>query len=172
MVIWIIGLSGSGKTTIGSEVYQQWKQTHPDTVFIDGDEIRRIFKHDQSADCYTIDARRTNAERITEICRWLDGQRINQVCCLLSLFPEHQARNRELFSKYFEIYIDTPMEKLAQRDVKNLYSPAQRGEISNVVGMDIPFTPPPNPDMTIDNREDGIDVKSVARKILTRAGVI
>ena len=170
MVIWIIGLSGSGKTTIGSEVYRQWKQTQANTVLIDGDEIRRIFRHNLSADCYTIDARRINAERIIEICSWLDSQQINLVCCLLSIFPEHQARNRELYKKYFEVFIDTPMDKLAQRDVKNLYSPAQRGEISNVVGVDIPFTKPPGPDMTIDNREDGIDVKSVAREILIRAG--
>ncbi|MFQ5766087.1 MAG: adenylyl-sulfate kinase, partial [Rhodospirillales bacterium] len=115
MVIWLIGLSGAGKTTIGRHLHEMWKGQAANTVFVDGDEIRELFKQNQRPDAYTIKGRRLNAERITSVCAWLDGQGINVVCCVLSLFPEMRKRNRTLFSRYFEVYISVPMDTLRRR---------------------------------------------------------
>lgn len=172
MVIWLIGLAGSGKTTIGREVCRQWKMNAPNTVLVDGDEIRRIFKHDHAPRCYTVEGRRQNAERIAEICAWLDRQDVNVVCCILSIFHDVQRRNTETYSGYFEVFIDAPLETVIERDTKNLYGPALRGEASNVVGVDIEFEPPANPNMVIDNRADSLDAATVARDILARAGLV
>ena len=64
MIIWLIGLSGAGKTAIGRHLYELWKEEEPNTVFMDGDEIREIFKHDRGDEPYTIEGRKKNAERI------------------------------------------------------------------------------------------------------------
>jgi len=165
-------MSGVGKTTIGREVYQQWKAIAPNTVFLDGDEVRRVFEHDRSDDCYTVEGRKKNADRIAAMCEWLDRQDINVVGCVLSLFHETRQWNRETYSNYFEVFIDAPMDVLIERDIKNLYKPALRGEVKNVVGVDIPFPPPASSDLTIDNRSDGIQVDQVARDILVEAQVL
>ncbi len=99
----------------------------------------------------------------------MDRQDINVVCCVLSVFPEMRKRNRKLFSTYFEVYISVPMDILYRRDTKNLYAPAMRHEITNVVGVDLPFTPPAAPDMVIDNGADGADIRSFAARILDKA---
>lgn len=165
MVIWIIGMSASGKTTLGKYLYEEIKKDSPNSVFIDGDRIRKIFKHDKGSDFYTLQGRRINADRICELCAWLDEQDINVVCCILSVFEQSREWNRSNYSDYFEVYIDTPMEKLKQRETKGLYAAAERGEIKNVVGVDIEFIPPKNPDYVLDNSKDNIDFKQVALDI-------
>ncbi len=166
MIVWMIGMSGAGKTTIGKELHRQWKERDPAIVLIDGDEIREVFKHDRSSDAYTINGRRINADRITELCLWLDRQNINVACCILSIFPEMQKKNREQFSEYREVFIDVPFEILKLRDYKGLYAAALEGKMKNVVGVDIPFTPPPNPDIVIDNSKEGSDPSAQAKEIL------
>jgi len=172
MIIWLIGLSGAGKTTIGRRAYEIWKVEAPNTVFVDGDEIRDIFKHDQRPDAHAVEGRRANAERITELCAWLDRQDINVVCCILSIFPEMRRANRTRFSSYFEAYVSVPMEVLRKRDIKDLYAPALAGDKPNVVGVDIPFPEPTDSDLVIDNSAEGTDPDAQARHLLRSAGVL
>jgi cytidine diphosphoramidate kinase len=172
MVIWLIGLSGAGKTTIGKAVYRRWKTLAPDTVLVDGDDMRRIFGQDQSPADYSVSGRRRNAERIFEICAWLDRQDLNVVCCILSIFPDMQERNRREFSRYFEVFVHAPIDKLAQRDDKRLYGPALAGSTRNVVGVDIEFPAPPNPDLIIDNGRFDTAPEHWAEQILRQAAVL
>lgn len=172
MVIWLTGMSGSGKTTIGRSVYSRWKRNAPNTVLVDGDEIRKIFRHDSGPDAYTIEGRAENARRIAELCAWLDRQQINVVCCILSIFEGTREWNRENLSEYFEVFIDIPFETLLRRDNKNLYRPALEGKIKNVVGVDIEFTAPRNSDMVMDNSHDGLDAEAAAEDILQKAGAL
>ncbi|MAH84047.1 MAG: adenylyl-sulfate kinase [Rhodospirillaceae bacterium TMED8] len=172
MVIWIIGLSGAGKTAIGREVCNQWKKSAPNTVLVDGDEIRAIVGQTKNPNSYTLAGRRANAERITKICSWLDNQDINVVCCILSIFPEMRATNREQFSEYFEVYVSVPMKNLIENDAKDLYAPAIEGNINNVVGIDIPFPEPVAADIIIKNATRSSTPKQIATKVLTAAGVI
>jgi cytidine diphosphoramidate kinase len=157
MIVWVIGLAGAGKTTIGQALYNQLKAQNPKTVFLDGDHIRQIFGNDLS---HTIEDRRKNGERICQLCNFFDNEGIDAVCAVLSLFPDQQAWNRKNFSSYFEIFVDTSWKTLLRRDQKGLYSDAQSGQIQNVVGVDIPFEPPPNPDMIIegDSDQESLDV--------------
>ena len=171
MVIWLIGLSGSGKTTLGREIASQWRAVSANTVLLDGDEVREIFKHDRDADSYSLEGRRQNAERMTALCKMLDDQGINVVCCILSVFPEMRAENRSLFSDYFEIFMDAPIDALKQRDVKGLYAAAERGEMPNVVGLDIEFERPVGSDIVIDSSSDTADIRSLANDVLQKAGI-
>ena len=139
MVIWLIGLSGAGKTAIGRCVYHEWKKRESNTVLIDGDEIREIFKQNQNQADYSLEGRRQNAERIKQLCAWLDRQGINVVCNILLLFNDVSDWNREHLSSYFEVYVATPLDVVKARDSKGLYAAALSGEMKNIVG--IPCTP-------------------------------
>lgn len=168
MVILLVGLSGAGKTTVGRIVYEQMKARWPNTAFVDGDEIRAIFQHDQGEEPYTVQGRQKNAHRIRELCAFLDRQDIHVVCCMLSIFEETHRWCRENFEDYLEVYLEAPLADLQARDAKGLYAKAARGETPNVVGLDIPFTPPENPDLVLRNGLGAPSPEEQARKILQR----
>ena len=164
MVIWIIGLSGSGKTTLASQVVQQIRQMNGKVVLLDGDLIRGLFGNDVD---HTIEGRRRNAERLSVLSKFLADQGIHVVAAVLSIFPEWRRWNRENIPNYTEVYIKASMQTLLRRDIKNLYARAARGEIVNVVGVDIPFPEPENPDMVIDNDLDRIEFKEFIDRIMS-----
>lgn len=163
MVFWIIGLAGAGKTTIARALYEKLKSKEPATVFLDGDAIREIMGGDLG---YTVEDRRRNGWRICRLCNLLDTQGINVVCATLSQFHDQQDWNRKNYSKYFEVYIDVDMEVLINRDQKNLYSKAIAGLISNVVGIDMPFPAPVNPDIVLQNSEPLSDFSGFINEII------
>lgn len=171
MVIWLVGMSGAGKTTIGREVYALVKAALPNTVFVDGDEVREIFRHD-GKQAYTVEGRRQNSERIGALCRWLDRQGIHVVCSMLSIFEDHRQANRTAFSRYYEVYIEATMEDLMARDYKHLYRDAQAGRVKNVVGVDIPFTAPATPDLVIGSGNPPVDSSEAARRIVAASGIL
>jgi adenylylsulfate kinase len=148
MVVWIIGLSGAGKTTLASEVVRQVRRARGNVVLIDGDAVREVFGNDLG---HTMENRRTNAQRICRLGKLLDDQGINVVCAILSLFPESRAWNRENLGSYYEVFIDVPMQDLVQRDSKGIYRRFNSGEIHDVAGMDIAFPRPDKADLIINN---------------------
>jgi adenylylsulfate kinase-like enzyme len=160
MVIWIIGLAGAGKTTVGRALHALLQQGGRPVAFLDGDHAREMMDNDLG---HTLEDRRKNGRRMSRICHYLDSQGIDVVCATLSQFDEHQSWNRASNSRYFEVYLDVPMEVLVARDQKGLYSSALAGRIKDVVGVDMPFPPPKNPDMVI-RSTDAPDV--MARNIL------
>lgn len=136
MVIWLTGLSGAGKTTTGKVLFQKIKSEHNHSVFLDGDILRDVWGDKLGHD---IAGRRMNAERVSKLCALLDSQGINVVVCVLSIFPEWLAWNRENLSDYFEVFLDVPYEIVEKRDSKGLYALAREGKIKNLVGVHIPL---------------------------------
>jgi len=172
MVIWMIGLSGAGKSTLGREVAKQLRAIKPNTVLLDGDELRKVFAHDKGDAPYTVQGRRLNAERIVALCEMLDSQDIHVVCCILSIFPDMRLENRTRFSRYFEVFMDAPMEVLMARDVKGMYAASARGEVGDVVGINIRFERPVGSDVTIDTSSNDADIPLLASNILEQAGLV
>jgi len=168
MIVWLIGLSGAGKTTIGREVWHQWRAFDPSTVFLDGDILRDVWNDRLGHD---VAGRAQNAHRISHLCRVLDEQGINAVAAVLSIFPDWQRWNRQTFSSYFEVFIDLPMEVLRQRDPKGLYAAHDRGAMPDVVGCDLPFPRPPAPDLVLGNDDMNSSPSTLARRILREAGL-
>jgi adenylylsulfate kinase-like enzyme len=163
MVIWIIGLSGTGKTTLASQVVERIRRLNGKVVLLDGDLIRTLFGNDVD---HTIEGRRRNAERLSVLSKFLADQGIHVVAAVLSIFPEWRRWNRESIPDYSEVYIKASMQTLLRRDIKNLYARAAKGEIINVVGVDIPFPEPENPELVIENDVDRLEFKELTDRIM------
>lgn len=164
MVIWLTGLSGAGKSTIGKEL-QLLLQKNNNVVLVDGDDVRLIVGDNIG---YDIESRKINAWRICRLCYYLESQGLDVVCCTISMFEEIRAWNRENYKDYFEVFIDVPMPELISRDQKKIYSKALNGEINNVVGIDIPHVLPEKPEMVISNVAPYKRPTDIAREIVMK----
>lgn len=166
MVIWIMGLSASGKTTLAQYMYAVLKPGYKNLVLVDGDMLREINDNDLG---HTIEDRRKNAHRLTRLCKQLDDQGINVICAVLSIFHESQEWNRAHIKKYFEVYIKSDVKDLiAKRDYKGIYKKAQQAQLKNVVGVDIPYPEPKSPDMVITNDAGIEDLYRTADTIIEK----
>ena len=146
MIIWIIGLAGSGKTTLGRALCEKMKEENKKVCFIDGDSIRQAFNNDLG---FSNKDRKINANRIISFCKVLDLQNINVVVSILHNFPEQRVKNKSIFSNYFEIFLDTPKKILFKRDQKKIYSRYKKKQIKDVVGLDIEFKKPSQPNVIL-----------------------
>jgi adenylylsulfate kinase len=162
MVVWIIGLSGTGKSTLAEETVRLVRDKLPNVALVDGDVIRSVFGDDLG---HTLEDRRRNAERICRLCQFFETQGIHVVCAILSLFPETRQWNRQQLRSYYEVFVDTPIEELIARDSKGLYSRFQRGEIRDVAGMDLEFPAPDTADLVIANTGSRDELLAYAQPI-------
>ena len=142
----MIGLSRAGKTTLSKLLYDELKPKISNLVLLDGDIVRELFRNDVD---YTVEGRRKNAERLSHLSKFLSDQNIHVIAAVLSIFPEWQDWNRKNIDNYSEVYIKVSMDVLEKRDTNNLYADAKAGNIKNVVGVDIPFSEPRNPDIIV-----------------------
>lgn len=146
-VYWITGLSGAGKTTIGSLLYESIKVKKDNIILLDGDELRKIY---QSND-YSPVGREKLAYQHARLCKMLSDQNIDVICCVIAMFDGCRNWNRENIEQYKEVYLKVSMDELIRRDQKQLYSRALNKEIKNVMGIDISYEEPKRPDLIINN---------------------
>ena len=156
-VFWITGLSGAGKTTIGYLLYTKLKLRKNPIVFLDGDELRKIFGNDLG---YSKEDRLKSAIRNSRLCKLLSDQGIDVICCTISMFDVIREWNRENIKNYFEIYLDVSVETL--KDRKNIY----RENNNDIVGINVLAEMPKNPDIVLDNNGDFSPIEQV-KKILS-----
>ena len=151
MVIWICGPSGAGKTTIGRALYDYMKPATPNLFLLDGDDFRAAMGNDLG---YSADDRLNNGRRIARLCRLLEFQGIDVICCGATIHPEVQEYARATFRQYREIVIEVSFETLLKRDFKGIYSRAREGKLSDVIAVDIQWVPPAIPHLILNNDED------------------
>lgn len=166
MVIWLIGLSASGKSTLAKLIYSAIKLQQKNTVLLDGDTIRDLFGNDVD---HSIEGRARNAERISKFTKFLSDQNINVVAAVLSIFPNWQEWNRENIDGYFEVFIDVEMNTLQRRDPRGLYKKFAEGIERNVVGCDIAFPIPTKSNLVIDNNLDRLDFTEIVEQVIEEA---
>ena|SRR3990167_351611 len=165
-LIWITGLSGSGKTTIGSALYLKLKQNYKNVVFLDGDSFREILGNDLG---HNPKDRLENAYRIHRMCKFLVSQNIHVVCATMSLYKEIHELNRREMGNYLEVFIECEIDELIRRDQKGLYTQAIKGKQTNVVGVNLSFDKPQNSELTIDNTQQSA-LQEKVQKILDLLG--
>lgn len=155
LVVWVTGLAGSGKSTICKELYVRLRDFGSNVVYLDGDELRDVL----GAYSYDKQGRISVAKKRADLARLLSRQGVITIVSTISMFDEIYQYNRGHFPNYLEIYISCAYEELMRRDQKQLYSKALKGELVNVVGVDIEYDEP-KAHLQIDNTTLGaIDEK-------------
>jgi adenylylsulfate kinase-like enzyme/phosphohistidine swiveling domain-containing protein len=162
-VYWITGLSGAGKTTVGRELWRRLRAAGHSVIMLDGDVTREVIAEDLG---HSTSHRRSSAMRNARLCRLLTNQGTDVVCTTISLFHEVQRWNRENIPGYCEIYLQVPMDELQRRDSKGIYAASSRGDLRDVVGLDVPAELPEAPDLTLDNF-GALDSSSAVERIWT-----
>ena len=147
-VLWLTGLSGSGKSTIAEALERKLHNNGYFAQVLDGDNIRSGINSNLG---FSLEDRQENIRRIAEIGKLYLNSGIITLNSFIS--PTVEIRN---FAKkiigvenFIEIYINAPLEVCEQRDVKGLYQKARKGIIKGFTGIDSPYEPPTNPSIEI-----------------------
>lgn len=162
-VLWITGLSGVGKTTVGRLVYQTLSNTGAHVFWLDGDEMRKILGSKWG---YSTEERMELAHVYCKLAAKMAENDIIVVCSVVALFDEIRDWNRENIPNYFEIYLRAPISVLAERDTKGHYKKfLGSNDPESVVSSQ--FQMPKHPDLVVDNF-GAIEAKESAHLILER----
>ncbi len=147
-VIWLTGLSGSGKSTIANTLEQKLNNLGYHTFILDGDNVRHGLNKDLG---FTEVDRIENIRRIGEVAKLMTDAGLVVITAFISPFKLEREMVRKMMepNEFFEIYIDTPLAIAEKRDVKGLYAKARTGELKNFTGIDSPYEPPENPEIHI-----------------------
>lgn len=144
MIIWLIGISGAGKTTLGRKLEKFYKDKGLKTYRLDGDEVRNLFDNDLG---YTIEDRELNVKRIILGAYVLDQNDIIGIICNISPFQPLRELARRKISGYNEIYLEKDIQISIENDVKGIYK-ENMGK-TDIVGLGQRFDEPTNCDLHI-----------------------
>ncbi len=150
--IWFTGLSGSGKSTISEIVERELRARGHKVEVLDGDVVRT---HLSKGLGFSKEDRDTNIRRIGWVCEVLTRNDVVAIAAAISPYRDVRDEVRQRIGRFVEVYVEAPIEVLAERDVKGLYRKALAGEIGNFTGVSDPYEPPLNPEVTCysDGRE-------------------
>lgn len=147
-LIWLTGLSGSGKTTIAKAMIEKIKSEGHAVMLLDGDEIRDIFKNNG----FDKEARIKHNQDVGKMAVYLQSQGIIPIVSLISPYTEARDYVRGISKDFTEVYVRTPLSICEQRDVKGLYKKVRAGEIKDFTGIhaSAPYEVPKFPEITVD----------------------
>lgn len=163
LVIWLTGLSGAGKTTIGTELERQLFQQGRHTYLLDGDILRRGLCQDLG---FGAEARRENIRRAGEVAALFADAGCIAIAAFISPFREDRDLIRRSLptSRFVEVYINAPIEVCERRDVKGLYAKARANQIKEFTGVSSNYEPPLQPEIEL--RTDLLTVQESVTRIL------
>ena len=142
-VIWITGLSGAGKSSLGREVVARLRAGGEAVVMLDGDELREVFGvAGANGQNYSREGRLALAMQYARLCKAIAAQGLTVVAATISLFKEIHEWNRAALPDYFEVYLKMPLDELRRRDYKGIYRRFDAGELTHVAGLDLPIDEP------------------------------
>jgi sulfate adenylyltransferase len=147
--LWFTGLSGSGKSTTAEVLTTLLLEHGRQATVLDGDVVRT---HLSQGLGFSMEDRNTNILRIGFVAGEIARHGGTVICAAVS--PYRAARNecRKMVGEdhFIEVFVDTPLDVCEERDIKGLYARARRGEIKGFTGIDDPYEPPHNPEITLD----------------------
>ncbi len=139
MIIWITGLSGAGKTTLAKALYSKVKKKFSNTIWIDGDILR---KHFQNTKKYDQKSRVDQYKKMVDLAKFCYDQKINVIISVLYFNSFILNNNKRIFKNYFQIYLKSNIKDLIKRDSKKVYSKNLRKKKPFLVGVDIKWNEP------------------------------
>jgi adenylyl-sulfate kinase len=178
--VWMTGLPGSGKSTIGAAVEERLVEQGRPAYLLDGDNLRHGICGDLA---FTAEDRVTNVRRVGELAQLFADAGVVAVVALVSPFRADRGAVRDRHAaaglRFFEVFVDTPLETCASRDRKGLYARARAGELHGFTGVDDPYEPPVQPDLhitpglTVDAAADAVvGLLASAARPRTRKGAL
>jgi bifunctional enzyme CysN/CysC len=150
-LLWFTGLSGAGKSTIADQLERKLHALGKHTFVLDGDNVRHGLNRDLG---FTEADRVENIRRVAEVAKLFVEAGLITLVSFISPFRAEREMARELVApgEFIEIFVNTPLETCERRDPKGLYKKARRGELKNFTGLDSPYEPPKNPELTLNAR--------------------
>jgi bifunctional enzyme CysN/CysC len=148
-VVWLTGLSGSGKSTIANALEKRLFAQGAHAYVLDGDNLRLGLNMDLG---FTPEDRAENVRRVSEVAKLMVDSGLIVISALVSPFEVDRQRAKSIFEdgEFLEIFIDTPVEVCRARDPKGLYKKSAAGEIPNFTGVGQDYERPSHPDLVID----------------------
>jgi adenylylsulfate kinase len=158
-VIFLTGLSGSGKTTIAKALVEKYKSKAVVPVLLDGDEIRKVIHQTGS--------RKKHNLNVGYMASLLESQGKVVIVSLISPYSDIRNEIRGMCKKFVEVYVCTDINVCIERDPKGLYAKAIAGEIKDFTGISAPYFAPDDPEVTVDTKV--LTVKESVDKIFKAA---
>ncbi len=150
-IIWLTGLSGSGKSTIAKEVEKKLFLKNYNVFVLDGDNLRLGLNRGLN---FSPEDRKENIRRTSEVAKLFTYAGFIVIVSLISPYRSERKKARDLRPEVFrEIFINASVKECIKRDVKGLYSKAQKGEISDFTGINSPYEEPKKPDLIINTEK-------------------
>jgi bifunctional enzyme CysN/CysC len=148
-VIWLTGLSGSGKSTIANALETTLFANGAHAYVLDGDNLRLGLNMDLG---FTPEDRAENVRRVSEVAKLMVDAGLIVITALVSPFAADRDRAKSIFEEgeFLEIFVNTPVEICQQRDPKGLYKKSAAGEIPNFTGISQDYEVPKHPDLVLD----------------------
>jgi len=168
-LIWMTGLSGSGKSTIANLVEKKLYAMGRRSYLLDGDNVR----HGLNRDLGFTDADRVeNVRRVAEVARLMVDAGLIVIAAFISPFRAERAMARGLLTEgeFIEVHVDTPLEVAESRDVKGLYKKARRGELRNFTGIDSPYEAPEAPELRVNTSK--CSAEQAAEQVIEKLRVL
>ena len=155
-VIWMTGLSGSGKTTVAKGVERYLHSKGILNQLLDGDNVRVGISNNLS---FSLEDRTENIRRIAEVSKLFLNCGVVTLNCFVSptIKIRKIAENIIGAENFIEVYINASVETCENRDIKGLYKKARKGEIKDFTGISAPFEAPENPKIEINTSKLSID---------------
>lgn len=152
-ILWLTGLSGSGKSTIANAAARELFEQGYQVVVLDGDNIRHGLNNDLG---FSDEDRKENIRRIGEVAKLFVQQGTIVITAFISPFREDREQVRQLVEEgeFHEIYIKCDLDICEQRDPKGLYKKARNGEIPFFTGIDSPYEEPKAPELVLDSGQN------------------
>ena len=162
-VIWMTGLSGSGKTTIAKEIETHLHSIKIISQLLDGDNIRLGISNNLS---FSAQDRSENIRRIAEVSKLFLNCGIVTLNCFVSPTIKMRKLAKDIIGKddFIEVYVNASLQTCEKRDIKGLYKKARKGEIKNFTGVNAPFEAPQNPAIEINTSQ--LSINESSQKIL------
>jgi adenylyl-sulfate kinase len=152
-VIWLTGLSGSGKTTIATAIAKELSTRAIPVEVLDGDALRNFMPTG-----FSREEREAHAKRVAFMANRLAQHGVTAIVALISPYRSSRAYARDLCGESFvEVHVSTSLEVCEGRDVKGLYKKARAGLIHEFTGIDDPYEAPESPELKIDSSTESVD---------------
>lgn len=156
VLIWMTGLSGSGKSTVALALERELHRRGRLVRILDGDNVRTGINRGLG---FSEEDRRENIRRIAEVARLFVDTGIVTIACFVSPTIELREMARSIVGAddFLEVYISTPLAECERRDVKGLYARARRGEVKDFTGISAPFEAPEHPALSLDTSQLAVE---------------